>query len=166
MTTEQLDSGPWYRYFWPWFIVVLLGSTVVAGITTVFIAVTGADSLVTDDYYREGKAINQSIALDHEAALREALARVRVDDRLSVTLEILGELPTALELELSHVTQAGLDRRLHLSRTADGRYAAQEPLPEGRFYATLRPAGRGALWQLRGRVDLPTDRDFVLEPAG
>jgi hypothetical protein len=160
-------SGPWYRHSWPWFIVVLLGSTVVAGISTVFIAVNGADSLVSDDYYREGKAINSSLAADREAALREAVASARVDKgSVSVSLDILGDAPAALELELSHVTRAERDHLLRLTRTADGRYASAETLPHGHFYATLRPAGENATWRLRRRIELPLQRTFVLEPSG
>lgn len=166
MTTNPEHGGPWYHHFWPWFIVTLLGSTVVAGVTTVFIAVLGADSLVADDYYRDGKAINQTFAADREAVLREAVARVRVDDHISVSLEILGEAPGALELELSHVTRAERDRRLRLQRGADGSYTTSEAPPVGRFYATLRPSGVGATWRLRRLVELPGERVFLLEPAG
>jgi hypothetical protein len=167
MTVERLDSGPWYHYFWPWFIVVLLGSTVVAGISTVFIAVRGADPLVADDYYRDGKAINRTFAADREAVLREAHARVRIDDGVSIELEILGELPEELTLELSHVTLSKLDRRLRLQPTSTGHYATSAAPPAGPFYLSLHPAGEQASWRLRRRVDLPSGRDFLfeLEPA-
>jgi hypothetical protein len=168
MTQEQTDSGPWYHYFWPWFIVVLLGSTVIAGISTVFIAVRGADPLVSDDYYREGKEINQSFAADREATLREARASVRIDGGVSVELEILGDLPKELDLELSHATLSEFDRRLRLRPASKGRYMTTETPPEGPFYVTLHPAGEGAPWRLRKRVNLPAQRGFhfELEPAG
>ena len=28
MQKEAADSGPWYLHFWPWFLVVLLGTVV------------------------------------------------------------------------------------------------------------------------------------------
>ena len=31
---------PWYRQFWPWFVIALPASAVIAGLTTVWIAVT------------------------------------------------------------------------------------------------------------------------------
>ena len=163
---QDPHGGPWYHHFWPWFIVVLLGTTVVAGISTVVIAVRGADSLVADDYYREGKAINQSFAADREAALREASARVEIGERVSVSLDILGEYPPALLLELSHVTRAAQDRSLRLERSASGGYVGLETAPDGSYYATLRPASEGASWRLRRRIDLPAQRRFSLEPSG
>lgn len=166
MTTEDAHGGPWYIHFWPWFIVLLLGTAVTASLWSLLIAVEGADSLVSDDYYKNGKAINRSLAADHEAALREATAAVSIDGGIVIALSILGDFPDALELELSHVTLADRDRSVRLERTTSGRYAAPEPLPDGRFYATLRPAGDAPTWRLHRRVDLPGEREFEMEPGG
>lgn len=38
MTHSQSVGRPWYQNFWPWFIVGLLGVTVVGSLTTVYIA--------------------------------------------------------------------------------------------------------------------------------
>ena len=71
MNVEPSHAGPWYRHSWPWFIVVLLSTTVVAGIATVIIAVRGADPLVADDYYRAGKAINRTLLIwGHHTSFR------------------------------------------------------------------------------------------------
>ncbi|NNJ73016.1 MAG: nitrogen fixation protein FixH, partial [Enterobacterales bacterium] len=67
---DDLDVEPWYKQFWPWFIMALPASAVIAGITTVVIAYKNADSLVVDDYYKEGKAINFRIARIKEAENR------------------------------------------------------------------------------------------------
>ena len=55
------DSKPWYRQFWPWFLIALPGAIVVAGINMVFIAHDGADDLVVDEYYKDGLAINRKL---------------------------------------------------------------------------------------------------------
>ena len=62
------DTKPWYRQFWPWFIIALPASAVIAGLTTVYIAFDEPDGLVVDDYYKEGLAINQTLARDQRAA--------------------------------------------------------------------------------------------------
>ena len=56
-----MDSQPWYRQFWPWFLIALPATVVVAGLTTWWIAAHKADSLVVDDYYKEGLAINRQL---------------------------------------------------------------------------------------------------------
>jgi len=172
MSAAERHGGPWYHHFWPWFIVALLGTTVAAGIATVVIAVRSADSLVVDDYYRNGKAINRSLAADREAALREARARVRIAlpgdaqaDGVRVALQILGDAPPAIDLSLSHVTRAERDERVRLEPDGSGAYVSDRPLPQGRFYLTLEPAGVPATWRLRRRVDLGARREFSLAPA-
>ena len=36
--SETSSSGPWYRHFWPWFVVGLLGVSMVASLATVVVA--------------------------------------------------------------------------------------------------------------------------------
>ena len=54
---EREDTKPWYRQFWPWFIIALPASAVVAGLTTVWIAMQTTDSLVvqSDDGVRNAR---------------------------------------------------------------------------------------------------------------
>ena len=61
---------PWYRYGWVWFLIGIPGSAVIAGSITIWIAFTMGDTLVADDYYKEGRAINQRLEKDEEAATR------------------------------------------------------------------------------------------------
>ena len=51
-------NTPWYKEPWAWLVFFLPFSAVVAGIGTVIIANTDADTLVAGDYYKKGKAIN------------------------------------------------------------------------------------------------------------
>ncbi len=50
MSRQRHSSVPWYRQFWPWFLIALPASVVVAGVVTVFIAFNNADTLVNDNY--------------------------------------------------------------------------------------------------------------------
>ena len=43
--TEQ-DVKPWYRQFWPWFLICLPASAVIASLYTVSLAVRTTDSLI------------------------------------------------------------------------------------------------------------------------
>ena len=52
----------WYKEPWAWLVFILPLSAVVAGITTVIIANTNPDTLVTGDYYKKGKAINLELS--------------------------------------------------------------------------------------------------------
>jgi len=43
------EGVPWYRQFWPWFIIALPASAVVAGLYTFWLAVSNPDHLVIED---------------------------------------------------------------------------------------------------------------------
>lgn len=43
---QQLDTEPWYKQFWPWFIMGLPAIAVIASVTTLFIAINNPDYLV------------------------------------------------------------------------------------------------------------------------
>ena len=42
----DLDTKPWYRQFWPWFLICLPASAVIASLYTVSLAFRTTDSLV------------------------------------------------------------------------------------------------------------------------
>ena len=44
---NQSASLPWYKQFWPWFLIALPASAVIASLYTVSLAVRTTDSLVT-----------------------------------------------------------------------------------------------------------------------
>jgi uncharacterized protein len=41
MTT--LSAPPWYRHFWPWFVIALLASAVTASLVSAYLAVRTTD---------------------------------------------------------------------------------------------------------------------------
>ena len=42
------DTQPWYKYFWPWFIIVLLGSAVCASLYTVYLASSTSEPVLPE----------------------------------------------------------------------------------------------------------------------
>ncbi len=138
---------PWYRQFWPWFIMALPASAVIAGIATLIIAVKNQDSLVRDDWYKEGRAINQNMARDEAAAKLGIVADIRMDaltGEVNVSLQektALQKSPEQLQLALSHPTQAEADQHLVLLKKPDGHYHGQlQAALHGRFDIELGDA--------------------------
>jgi hypothetical protein len=168
-------GAPWYRHFWPWFIVGLLATAVVASLSTVVIAVSGRDSLVRDDYYRDGMAINRRLGREAEAERLGIGAELRFDAVTGdLQLRLRGgdtQSLDALDLSLSHPTRAERDTRVRLQRGADQVFRASldEPL-QGSWYAALLPAeeavggeSAGSLqeWRISQRIVVHSD-----EPIG
>lgn len=157
MEHSMQQPPPWYRQFWPWFIMALPASAVVAGIATVIIATQNRDSLVVDDYYKEGLSINQSIERDLLAEKLNASALLRVDpDNRQLTLQLSldkPELPPTLTMRITHPTLSEQDRTLTLLHQGNGEYVTTlEQLPQGRWHVLIEPDG--SHWRLTGRMNL------------
>jgi len=50
---SESDSKPWYRYFWPWFVIGLLASSVSASLYSVYLAVSTAEPVLTETHERQ-----------------------------------------------------------------------------------------------------------------
>lgn len=157
ITLRRPPAGqPWYRQFWPWFLIAVPGLSVVASVAMLVVAVRHADSLVRDDYYAAGLAVDRDLDLERVAAQRGIAATLRFDPaRGELAVEVRGtgiDGATQLMLQLAHPTDAARDQSLLLRAGADGAFRA--PLaapPRGHWNATLAPAGGG--WRLAARID-------------
>lgn len=156
------DTLPWYRQFWPWFLIALPGSVVIASLAMVYIASRGADDLVADDYYRAGLAINERLEAQQRAHALGISVRLRFEaDGVKADLTAPGD-PEELRLRLSHPMEADRDVTLTLRRIAPGHYAA--PLDAAvapRWHWSLAPPGAEA-WRLDG---IAQTSDFAGERA-
>ena len=112
----QETPAPWYRHRWPWFIMLGPAAVMAATAVSVVLALRQPDAMVVDDYYRQGKAINQDLRRDRMAsALRLALFVRYADDRLSGRLESFGRpLAAPFRIRLAHPTQPLKDRLLEV----------------------------------------------------
>lgn len=138
--------GPWYREAWPWLLMAGPAAVLVAGAATTWIAFASADGLVAEDYYKQGMGINRRLAREQAAQQRGISAAIRLAPA-SIRLELRGDAPAALFVQLAHATRAGHDVRLRLVPGADGVYAGElPPLPAGRWRAVIEDA-RGT-WRL------------------
>ena len=100
--TLRNDGKPWYKETWPWILMAGPATVIVAGFVTLWLAIVSYDGLVTDDYYKQGLAINQRLQRDHYASdlgLRADFMRSGQQVRLMLTAERDAALPEALTLK-------------------------------------------------------------------
>lgn len=72
MPNSTPDSPPpWWKFGYVWLVLAGPAVVVVASFITLYLAVTRPDPLVSQDYYREGININQTLG---EAATAASLA--------------------------------------------------------------------------------------------
>ena len=156
------DEEPWYRQFWPWFLIALPGSVVIAALSTVYIANRHADDLVVDDYYKDGLAINVQLEKQQRASELGISAEIRVlAQRVQVRLQGARDEVGALNLLLSHPLDVDSDFSLALSPVAPGLYVGEMPTrAQPNWHWTLYPEAGD--WRLDGSL---ASRDF-LDPSG
>ncbi len=181
MTEEQV-SKPWYREFWAWFILAPLIATVILSTIMVVTAVRYGDDEITDDYYKKGRMINQSLEQVERAGDLGLAAEINFDlDLGDVTLVLAADKIPAdsqqLTLFLDHPVSADLDEVLVLKQFAPGNFRADlDHRLANRWYLRLLPGDQsqndGAAedlandadqWRLNGEIDFSYNRSVVLQ---
>lgn len=162
---------PWYRQGWPWLLIALPGSAVVASFVTFYLAAHQPDSLVADDYYKEGLAINRELSaqqLAHQLQIHATAQLNRRSNTIEVTLTgNLAPLPNQLALRLVHPTLAAQDHRLTLTQLSAGHYSARWPLasdslPNTQWQIILTDiATNGNRWEISTHVALPQENHWT-----
>ena len=156
---------PWYKQFWPWFIIGILLSSVILGLSLLTIATRGADTLVVSNYYDAGKGINQS--LDREKFAEQLSIRGQLSlDNATGTAELQLEgysNPQQLVLNLISPTQESKDRRVILQPVEGKRYRGllQDEVEGRRFVEILGEEG-GRQWRLFEEEELVDGQVILL----
>ncbi len=168
---EQDTVAPWYRQFWAWFVLAPLILVIAVASYTVSTAFRYADDVVSDNYYKDGRMINQVIEQDEAALAMGLKGSLEIDNSLGevqVALSANTPLPDRLLLLFSHPVSADKDLTLLLRKTASGRYRADLDAPiQYRWYlrlfplesdSTAIPSDLDALehtakWRLGGEID-------------
>lgn len=156
---------PWYREPWVWLLIALPMTAVIGSMLTIYLAVSTADGLVVDDYYKRGKAINLDLARDTAAARYQLKASIDLDLRdnhMQLLLEsATAEFPKSLTFSLLHPTQAGYDQVITLQHTGDGVYSGSiHEVARGNWYLQLEADD----WRLSGSMQIPQTQTTVLLP--
>lgn len=167
-SNQDQQTRPWYKEPWTWGIMAGPAIVVVAGFVTLAYALSVKDSLVTDDYYKEGKNIILEVERDKTAAAHHLSAQVYIQPNLDGAMVILdGEYDTQSKLTLTffHNLQEN-DLTVELMPANAKQYTVQfpKPLADGKNW-TVRLEDDANQWRLEKRWN--TDRDgnaFQLTP--
>ncbi len=161
-------SKRWYREPWPWILMAGPFVVIVAALVTAWIAATTSDPLVTDDYYKKGLAVNQTLAQSKLAAEMGIEARLRLmADRVEVGISSAADdsspmpAPSSLRLTLSHPTRAGLDQVVELKSIGGQQYAGDLRLPASGHWIVM-VEDNAQTWRLLGNVVLPAQGETLI----
>ena len=147
---------PWYKQFWPWFLIAVPLATFVTSGILIHLATSTEDSLVVDDYYKEGKAINLSLDKIAAAQRKNITSDLTIQDG-TITLKFHSGIPQdgqALKLAFYHTTLQDRDTSVLLSRDAGGIYRGfVESSLDGKWRVTLTPLDED--WKIQQTLFLP-----------
>jgi hypothetical protein len=157
-------APPWYAQRWPWLLMLGPAAVVVAGAFTTWLALRTPDAMVVDDYYKQGKAINQDLRRDRAASALGLALRARFDgDRLEGRILSHGQVFVApCRIMLAHPTQPHKDRALLVVPDAQGRFAVALPGLERTHWQVVVEGARRD-WRLARSWDWPRQEKLEIE---
>lgn len=165
--SEQQPISPWYRQPWFWFLLIFPTAAIIWCIFMITMAITSENSMVSDDYSKEGRGINLELARDERAAELGLQAELTFEEQtVRVNLQGLSDASDHpyLVLNLFHPTLEGEDRTVQLMPDSEHAFRGQLPHDmNGRWYLDLR--GPENDWRLKGEIALPSSSTLELGAA-
>lgn len=155
----------WYREPWVWFILFFPTMAVVGGISTYIIFNKNAPSMVSEDYYKDGKKINQDLTKYHEALTRHITFDLKFDNSVAIFTKASGDIKAneAIKISFFHVTLAKHDIEQLATASADGSYrvAIPQDMLEGKW--RVRAESFDGKWRVQEYVNYPNDDQVKLD---
>lgn len=157
MSLNPTPSRPWWKEPMVWLIAGLPATAVVASFTSYFIAAHDPDSLVKDDYRKDGFAVVAAASAADQAAAALGLSARLTARNGQMELVLRGHLaakPKRLTLSIVHPTQEKQDIHILLDHAHELSYIAPAPdLGSGKRTLVLEPEDRA--WRITGQWMAP-----------
>ncbi len=160
-----MSQTPWYKQFWPWFLMFFPVVTIVGCVLLVLLAVGNGPDMVVDDYYKKGKAINLELDKYNKAKALFLHGNMAIDGDLVTFTFTKGDYDTisAIKLSAYHATQEAKDVETTLTKNARGGFSGILPTElTGRYTLFLSPMDDS--WKLKHSITLPDNTPFTVAP--
>lgn len=154
----------WYREPWVWFIIFLPAMSVIGGISTYIVFSQNAPSLVSEDYYKDGKKINQDLTKYQKALDKNITFNIDISDDSAVFTKVSGDIAdnAALKISFFHVTLAEHDREMMITANANGQYRVT--IPENMLTGKwrVRVESFDSQWRVQETIQYPLSETVLL----
>ncbi|QUM76550.1 FixH family protein [Moritella sp. 24] len=155
----------WYKEPWFWFVIFFPTLAVVAGTSTFVIFQNNQPDMVSEDYYKDGKKINQDLTKYHEALARNITFDLKFENNSAVFSKASGDLVAnqALQVSFFHVTLAKHDISVLATASGDGSYRIDIPedMLEGKW--RVRIESFDSKWRVQEYVQYPNTSVIKLD---
>jgi len=156
------EQQAWYKQFWPWFLIILPLCAVLASFNLLYLAIDNKDSLVSEDYYKDGKAINMDLNKINQAKQLGMQFELLVDDNEVTITQHGGEsYLAALSVEFFHPTIEKRDFGQIVTADGDNAYRIELANPiTGSWEVRLEGFDRS--WRIQKRLEIKDDSQYWL----
>jgi hypothetical protein len=155
----------WYKQFWPWFLIAVPFTSMILSLSMLRFAFNGEDSMVVDDYYKQGKGINVNLQKIEMAKSLNLKAQLLVRENSVELIFTHGELSSgaALNLNFYHVTQENKDTSITLLKDAKGTYRGLIDADlSGKWQVSLQPHDQQ--WKIQQTISFPQSGPISFVP--
>lgn len=165
MESHVEQNSPWYKHFWVWWLIGAKVAVISACTATAILIYNNPASMVIDDYYNEGRAIN--LQLHREARAIELgiafEAQFEGDELAFRFTEFEPEQRTALNVSFYHPTLDSKDMDIRVPHAGGGWYRATLPREiSGHWRIIIEPYDKE--WRVAHNFQLPHESPLHLEP--
>jgi len=185
----RTDEKEWYRQFWPWFLMALPATAIIACLYTVYLIQHNPLSMVNKDYYQEGLTINKNIDEIKRAQGMGLKATIEFDvvppgdnRQINVSLKSTQPIrfPSTLTLQFNHPVDDAKDMSFDLHKLPDNSFRIDHISPqqwqliaaEKHWYVQLQSTripspGKTVMdWLLQGETDQSHFNHITLDASG
>lgn len=144
------SNRPWYKEPYVWMLIGFPLTSIIVGLSLLTISILNKDTLVRDNYYKDGLAYNQELEWDKKAKSLDIRIDIQVNDNQLILnlLKSRQNTPSTLKVTLGHPTIPEKDRQSHLQLTKDKRFIGFiEPTENGRYYLLVESVEQK--WRIR-----------------
>ncbi|PJE80163.1 hypothetical protein CI610_00851 [invertebrate metagenome] len=171
-SSKNNAHSAWHREPWVWFIIGVITLAVLWGAVQLTTSILLGDAVVVDDYYKNGKAINQDLTRDKNAqkAALHATVTINTSEKI-VVADVQGRLlhwPSTLTLTFQSPAFPEQDRWIRLTKIQHQEDSAHysghlNSDITGRYYVQLSTPAANALLA-NDTNDWRLTRETTLEP--
>jgi hypothetical protein len=146
----------WYKSRWGILVFGFPIASVIMGCITLYIAFTYPDSIVQDNYYKDGLSINQQIDdLEWASELKLRVQLNLSDGLINATINpALAEETQQVKIAFHHNLNEDLDTHIVLNRQSETEFVAtMNPLKVANWYVDISPISGEKIWRVKGKIN-------------
>ncbi len=152
MPTDLNQSPrPWYKEPYVLMLIGFPTASIIACMFLIYLAASTKDTLVRDNYYKDGLAMNQEFKWDKKSQAMDVRLELKIEGN-TAQIHLLNtrmELPNTLQLKLSHPTLKAQDRDSMLQRQEQQKFYQGfiDSSLDGRYYIQVESMEQS--WRIR-----------------